>query len=484
MFSRKLVFSVLILCSFALFAYSCVRAYKLSFTHDESLSYSILMGDVRWKSTANHHPLNTLFMGWADRWLGSSEWQLRLPNVISHMLYLGFGLLLLGALRHSEAILLGFALLNLNPFLLDFFSLARGYGLALGLTVSALFFLWQAWRQPGLIGRAGLLFLSLTCASLADLANFSWLNVHLPLLAVSVIVLLYDGSRLIPWNRKAIGLLILIAGSNIWFIWNLARRILALRLQRELYGRGTNDFITDTLGSLVGTYFYTRPYSPGLQWSIVAVMIVAFAASTAWVIYRIFKERRISFTTILWMIVAAAVAEPLLEHLFLAAEYPIDRIALFYVPLGAVLTAFVIDQVPLSLGTLPRVLGRTFCLLLVAWMAAHLLRTANTHYTITWIYDANTKAAVSEIARHQDTLKRGDIIDIGNSWLFAPAINFYRTTWHYDWLSPATRDGLSWDRNDVIYCFTEDLEKQPQNYTVIERYPDTGSVLIKLDRDR
>ena len=100
--NRLLILPVLlVLCSCALLAYSSLRAYRLSFTHDESLSYRIVLGELFWKDTANHHPLNTKLMGWTSRWLGSREWQLRLPNVIAHILYLVFGLLLLRQLTET-----------------------------------------------------------------------------------------------------------------------------------------------------------------------------------------------------------------------------------------------------------------------------------------------------------------------------------------------------------------------------------------------
>src|SRR5690348_6338878 len=74
--ARNGLWVLLVLCSCALFAYSSLRAYRLSFTHDESLSYRIVLGELFWKEAANHHPLNTKFMGWMSHWLGSREWQL------------------------------------------------------------------------------------------------------------------------------------------------------------------------------------------------------------------------------------------------------------------------------------------------------------------------------------------------------------------------------------------------------------------------
>ncbi len=58
-----LALSLLLLC------YVSYRAANLSFVHDESLSFTIIMGDPIYKGTANHHPLNTWLM-----WVCSSVW--------------------------------------------------------------------------------------------------------------------------------------------------------------------------------------------------------------------------------------------------------------------------------------------------------------------------------------------------------------------------------------------------------------------------
>jgi hypothetical protein len=185
---RKSLSIIFALSCLALLGYSTFRAYHLSFTHDESLTYSFVAGDPLWRGTANNHPLNTRLMTWMYRWLGQLEWHLRLPNVLAHVLYLTFGLLLLGGLRSLWTKALGFALFNLNPFLLDFFGLARGYGLALGLSMASLFFLRKAWDRTDLFHSSTFLLLSLTCASLADLLNYAWLNIHLPF-AASLLIL-------------------------------------------------------------------------------------------------------------------------------------------------------------------------------------------------------------------------------------------------------------------------------------------------------
>lgn len=95
----RFIFPLLILCSAGLFAYSSFRAYRVAFTHDESITHSIVAENSGWRFTSNNHPLNTELVTWMYRLLGDREWQLRIPNVVAHILYLGFGLLLLRRLK-------------------------------------------------------------------------------------------------------------------------------------------------------------------------------------------------------------------------------------------------------------------------------------------------------------------------------------------------------------------------------------------------
>ena len=84
------------------------------------------------------------------RWLfGDSELALRLPNLLAHALFLYASARI--ALRATTGVvaLAAFLLLNAHPYLLDFFPLARGYGLACGWMMLSL---WQAslyLRQDG-----------------------------------------------------------------------------------------------------------------------------------------------------------------------------------------------------------------------------------------------------------------------------------------------------------------------------------------------
>jgi len=141
-------FYFLLIAAIYLFAVTAYRASNLSMTHDESGTYMFFIQENvmdyfhqkgLWRS-ANNHLLNTMGMQMSVDTFGQSDLTVRLPNVLACLLYL---MSLLGIIKlcfkRWEVQVLAFALLALNPFLNDFFSLARGYGMSVGFQLFALY---------------------------------------------------------------------------------------------------------------------------------------------------------------------------------------------------------------------------------------------------------------------------------------------------------------------------------------------------------
>jgi hypothetical protein len=378
---------------------------------------------------------------------------------------------------------LGFVVLNLNPFLLDFFGLARGYGLASGLSMAALFFLYEAWRRPELIRAVVLLLLSLTCASLADLSNFTWLNLHLPVFAASMLVLFVDRERFaFKLDRVRLAAAAFLSFANFWFIYRLGIRVWSLKSSGELYGRGKSGFFTDTLGSMVDSYLYTESYSEPVRQGVRLLLVAGFLIALGVISYSTWKNHRITFSTILLLMLILAIAAPVVEHQILGIEYPVERLVLYYIPLLGLLAMTVVDEI---LSNPPffalKAMGQACCMALLGAMVLHFARTANLHSTRSWAYDADTKSAVLDLERYFDTTGTNQI-NIGNNWIFEPTINFYRKTLPLTRLNPATRNRLLHADNDVVLCYPEDLPDR-NNYTALKLYP-SRVVLYRVAKNR
>jgi hypothetical protein len=170
--------------------YEVARAARSSFTCDEAGSYlDFISPNVLALfnfNSANNHFMNSLLAKISSALGGTSEFVLRLPNLFAYAAYLLFAFLILNRFVKTKIIVFcGCLLLSLNPYVLDYFSLCRGYGLSLGFLMASLFFFFSFMdrtTEPG-PNRHRHLRYSLIAAALAVLSNFSLLNVYLGLAA-------------------------------------------------------------------------------------------------------------------------------------------------------------------------------------------------------------------------------------------------------------------------------------------------------------
>jgi predicted membrane-bound mannosyltransferase len=87
---------------------------------------------------SNNHALNSILMKFCYFFFGSSELSLRLPNLIAGSLFIIYSLRI-SKLFGSSFILGSLIVLLGNHHLIDFFSIARGYGLALAFQLISIF---------------------------------------------------------------------------------------------------------------------------------------------------------------------------------------------------------------------------------------------------------------------------------------------------------------------------------------------------------
>jgi hypothetical protein len=228
------------------------------------------------------------------------------------------------------------------------------------------------------------------------------------------------------------------------------------------------------VGSLVQTYLYavtTSWWADGLFYWVVGTV----SSLGIWLAYRLIKDRRLELSTILYGILVAAGLAPVIEHLAFGALFPMDRTALYYIPLFAMVIVFSANEMCAG-GKLRGVVVRGVSFVVVVLMLVHFSRAANLTHTFLWHYDADTKAAMRDLATG---LSGSDgPIRIGNDWVLEPTINYYRVSHHLDWLAPATRDGLSSPDNDVVLRLRPGLSDAHPDYVVVKYYPTSGAELL------
>ena len=170
----------------ACFIYILVRTIQIPVTHDEAgtiLNFSTqsVWNIISYKDPIpNNHLLNTLLIKFSTGLFGMNELSCRLPNVLGGVLYLLVSFKLSFLLFRSPVLRLSLLRLMIaNPFVIEFFALARGYGLSVGFMLVSIYFLLQRKEKK--------LYTSLLFAAAAVYTNITQLNYLAPL----IIIILY-----------------------------------------------------------------------------------------------------------------------------------------------------------------------------------------------------------------------------------------------------------------------------------------------------
>ena len=128
---------------------------------------------------------------------GNSEFVLRLPNLIAHVVYLIFTYLIVKKISNKPLMICGFILLNFNPYLLDFFSLARGYGMAVSLMTASVYYLMEFHS----VNNNNKLVLTFVFACLAVLSNFSLLIYFASLIIIINLIWITSETKKITFRK-------------------------------------------------------------------------------------------------------------------------------------------------------------------------------------------------------------------------------------------------------------------------------------------
>jgi hypothetical protein len=481
--ARRLTGALLVFASAGLLASSIYRASTAPFTIDESLSFAIFTWDPSWGAKANNHVLNTALMRLCSRLFGNSELSLRLPNVVAHGMYLICALALLRRMRDTALQVAGFVLLNLNVFLLDFFSLARGYGLALAFELLSLYWLVRGYEETTQSGLGKCPYLSISAASLAVLANFSFLDYYLPLLLVWG----YWGLTVPPWRRftrgQVAGAAMLVLGSAA-FLAVVLLKVVRLRRLGQLYVGGQSGLVDDTVLSLVRASLYSATRSQTTLPVIGGVIVASFWLLLPVGFWQLFWRRRNSVFGALVLILASAAALPVFQHRLLHTVYPIERAALYYVPLYVLALLFGLWSLEQLSGRhrlriVPALLAGTIAVI-VSW---HFARRFDLHGSYTWWHDRHNTDALRIISQDHDRHFGRRAVKLRASSIMLPSLTFYRVTRNYTWLLPLNREPITRSDADYIYAFEHDLDSLPVDRDVVlAYYPDIDTVLLRINR--
>lgn len=456
---------LILLAYLSLFIYVVLRAINLSFTHDESLSYAILFDNQMAIQTANNHLLNTILMWISNLFFGNSEIALRLPNVLSFGLYLYASFVIFKETKNAWLMALGSCLILLNPFLIDYFSLARGYGISLGCMMLSLYFL----LRNGFNHRSFDEFikeykLSITFASLAVFANLAMINYLIATILIFVLQYLFLRKASPKEFNKPFSIFVKIltfAPLVLGFMM-----LVFLKLKNQLYiGEKT---LLGALNSLIENSVYFSLYPTWvlefIKYSIIALLIAGFISI-------ILKKDFSSKFFIIALLIVLIIIGLVLEHVLFNANYPQDRTTLSFVPLfGLFMYYFILHIKQYYTQKKIVVIG---CFMIIALpLLYHFINNVNLIYTKTWKYDAHTKKAIFLIESYaKNNTKK---TSISNEWFFEPTLNYYIHSRSMN-INPSTRDEITLNA-DFIFKIIDN--KKYNQFDTLTTYNDIGTILL------
>jgi hypothetical protein len=377
-----------------------LRAVKVPLVYDECYTVLIHVGRS-WLgildlsgTDVNNHILNTLAIKLVYGLIGNTAWNARLPNILVFWgLLAGLGAWLSTGARRGFGLCASLLLLA-NPFLLDFFGLARGYGMACALLVGSVICLARSFETR----RATMALIGWTLAALSVLASLCMLNAFLGLGAAFGGGVLWRALEArherSVWRSLAVELSPLVVVLLVLAAFYV-RPILTHHGGGGFYAGGKTGFWKDTVQSLVLKSLYSVPYGPLAPWlsrlaQVSAIGVVALSMIVTGIdvvqkrLGRVFGGEHLVLGA-----VGGSVILSVLQSVLLDVNYPEGRLALFFLPLMSLLVIYL----SLRLGRPVRLMGYA----MAALLAVHSVRAYNLTHTKEWKYDAETPAALAAI---------------------------------------------------------------------------------------
>jgi len=444
-------------------SFSIYQADTASFTHDESLSYLNythynFMHILRHESAyTNNHLLNTLGMKYSELLFGSSELSIRLPNIMALVLYMIFSFLLFKKYDRWFA-LAAFIILISNAYLIDLFSMARGYGLSFGFMFMTIYFLIRSVKDPE---RQLFSILFHVAALLAALSNFTMLLMYAAALivhvAVSLLQILFYGEKTAN-SWKVIGTHIIMLVVSVAFLF---RPVLHLVESNTFDFGGRTTFIESTVRTVITNGFYGSNLSPNsiIVLSYIAIILIGIMLAkivTSMTNYRIRgSELSLELVVSNSLLISICVIT-IIQHYVTGSDYLIDRFAFFLWPLFLLNFLFVIQ---LFWDHPIKWIPRGFTFFLAGILGIFFLRSAEPQILAQWGYDTHTKKAMEQIAL-DIALNEKENVRIGCNWLYEPTLNFYRSTRHMNNVLPIEKHtDLSPIGYDHLFISSEQAEQ-------------------------
>jgi hypothetical protein len=496
---RRSGFRVAALVLFAvLLATNFYRAATQSIVHDEALTWAwYLSGPVSavfHSYTANNHFLATVLFRISTTLFGSSEFAMRLPTLLAGAWFYWtvFRLCAL-VLGDGWLFFVGCAALTLNPLLLDFMVAARGYGLAIAGLFWALYEM-LCWFQDRSDGHKRLWKAAAGCC-IAVATNLTFV-IPVSILAVCFCVFLLQARELPPVSktskknkrikpeaargptRSYTPLMNFVVPVIILAVAFLLAAPIDLARSEDFYA-GTSSAIASLRDLMESSFAYGagsgilhRMGQISSNFALVFLPVVALAALVLVAAKRPWRSTLEQATLLASLAALGSAILLIAAHLLAGIPYPENRTGIYFIPL-ATFAALALAGMLIGRAGFSRWIGVAIAIVLLSF-AAEFAAQWNVKSFLVWRYDADTKRVFAAL---EAAPKPSGPIRLGVSWVFEPALNYYREVRNATWMTPVERDGFDGARQFYVVS-TQDQANAPwSKLQQIYRGPVSGTVV-------
>ncbi|MDZ4709970.1 MAG: hypothetical protein SH818_16335 [Saprospiraceae bacterium] len=468
--------SIALLTGYGLYLY--FRITLIPITHDEAGTILNFASQPVWDiitfkdPVPNNHILHTLLVKWFTALFGYSELVCRLPNFVGGVIYWIFGFFLLNRLNKGHFVwtLIGLVLLICNPYLIEFFGLARGYGLSVAWMMVSLYLLVYGGRNQW--------YGSLLMAGVGVYTNLTLLNYFIPLCFLIVLLLLNYGEGTL---RSKMGIPIVLF---ILVIASISLPISRMIQTDQFQYWGTRGFYTDTFlpflnSSVMGKKYFGNATINIFQYSIFLVIILVLYSMLV-MLKRKMKASLLMPEFQLGYLFLATLIYNILQNRILNVPFLNARTALLFYPL------FVLAGYSMFLRFRSAIKWKVFLILPILAMALwHIKSCYNVHSAYEWWFDGDNKKVMHAIMSNYSPESYTPKIRLKCNWIFQPSLTYYTTMEYHKWIIPPPYNKVidTAEIVDFYYISSEDKNEWfDRNYTVLQSFGWESRYLMKKNK--
>ncbi len=328
---------IAIIISLFVFTYLLFRALNIPIVHDEAATFfyyiqsgKFLPYNAHWD--ANNHFLNSFLSFISYRILGNSELIIRLPNLISFLIFAFYSFKISSLLTNKSIRWIFFLSLIFAHNFIEYFALSRGYGLSMAFLLAAIWQLFKVIKNSKITD----IILTLVFINLAVLANLTLITSMIIIIGIITLNLIINKKS----NIASTIISISIFGITPFIFFT--KLLFDYKKFGLLYYGNHDGFIDNTLSSIIYLLFNSEQLI--LIYIIISVFIIfsirLIIINRQKSIKAILNNKIFVFSALLYLNIVA------ISILGIVADinYPEDRTAIYLFPFFIGSFLFILDD--------------------------------------------------------------------------------------------------------------------------------------------